>query len=294
MDFRIAAEKIFLTGVESVLPDKLIRQQVFIRSSSLCVSSRKIQLNLINRVFVIGAGKASAVMAREIENILGNRITGGHVVVKYGHTCALKYVNVYEAGHPVPDHNGYLAAQKILETAALAGADDLIICLISGGGSALLADFPEGGTLDDIIVTSNMLLKSGADIGEINAVRKHLSKVKGGQLAKAAYPALLVSLILSDVIGDPLDVIASGPTVPDPTTFEDAIAVLKKYDLVSSIPVPLADHLKKGAAGFIPETPKPGDPVFNHANNIILGSNKLALDAARKKAVSLGLHPMLV
>src|SRR5258706_6664153 len=216
MNFKIAAEQIFLAGVESVLPDKLIRKQVFIQDSTLFISSLQFRWDNINRIFVIGAGKASAMMAKEIENILGNRITEGHVVVKYGHACELKYINVSEAGHPVPDRNGILATQKILEIAKKVNENDLIISLISGGGSALLADFPDDGTLNEIIITNDLLLKSGADIKEINTVRKHLSKVKGGHLAKAAHFGHLVCLILSDVIGDPLDSIASGPTVPDP------------------------------------------------------------------------------
>ncbi len=229
MDYKIIAEQIFLSGIESVLPDKLIRERVKVKDSTLFISTLQFPFNSINRIFVIGAGKASAMMAKEIENILGGRITEGHVAVKYSHTCELKYITVSEAGHPTPDNNGYLATQEILKIAEKATEKDLIICLVSGGGSALLADFPDGSTLNDMIIANDLLLKSGADIKEINAVRKHLSKVKGGQLAKAAYPASLVSLILSDVIGDPLDVIASGPTVPDSSTFEDAMFVLNKY-----------------------------------------------------------------
>jgi len=157
-----------------------------------------------------------------------------------------------------------------------------------------LADFPDGATLNDMIIANDLLLKSGADIKETNAVRKHLSKVKGGQLAKAVYPASLVSLILSDVIGDPLDVISSGPTVPDPSTFEDAISILSKYDLLSSIPTPLINHLKEGVSGIISETPKHGDPIFDNTKNIIIGSNKILLETARQKAFTMGFHPLIV
>ena len=294
MDPRISAEQIFMAGIESVLPDKLIGDHVVIRGSTLLISSLRFPLDTVDRIFVIGAGKACALMAKEIENILGDRIAEGHVVVKYAHACALKYITLTEAGHPVPDNNGHLATQNILEIAKKANANDLIICLLSGGGSALLTDFPEDSTVDDIIIANDLLIKSGADIKEINAVRKHLSQVKGGQLAKAAYPAFLVSLILSDVIGDPLDVIASGPTVPDPTTFEDAIRVLRKYDLFSVLPRSLVHHLKKGVAALCPETPKPGDPVFNKTTNIIIGNNKIMLNAASKKAFELGLPPLLI
>jgi hydroxypyruvate reductase/glycerate 2-kinase len=243
---------------------------------------------------VIGAGKASASMAKEVENILGNRITSGHIVVKYGHGCELKYIDVSEAGHPVPDENGYRATQKILEIADQAMANDLIICLISGGGSALLADFPEGSSINDLIVTNQLLLKSGADIKEINTIRKHLSKVKGGQLARVASPAKVISLILSDVIGDSPDTIASGPTVPDTTTFEDASVILVKFNLIEEMPEFFVKHLEKGTRGMIPETPKPVDLVFNNTENIIIGSNTIALEACRKKAIGLGLNSFII
>lgn len=294
MDFKKAAEQIFLAGVAGVLPDKLIRKEVRIKEDTLFISSLQFPLHAVNRIFVVGAGKASALMAKEIEDILGDRISGGHIVVKYGHASALKYISIHEGGHPVPDDNGYLATQKIIETVARAKENDLILCLLSGGGSALLADFPKAATLHDIITTNHLLLTCGASIREINTVRKHLSNVKGGQLAKLAHPAFLVSLILSDVIGDPLDAIASGPTVPDPTTFEEAMQVLTKYDLLCKIPLPLVDHLKKGIKKTIPETPKPGNSVFNNATNLIIGSNKIALEAASQKAIALGLNSLII
>ena len=268
----------------------MIRSKVYVDETSLNISGIAMPLDTIDCIYVIGAGKASAIMAKEIENILGDLITGGHVVVKYGHACELKHIEISEAGHPVPDDNGYLATQKILDIASRATGKDLVICLISGGGSALLTDFPEDGNLNDIIITNNLLLKCGADIREINTVRKHLSKVKGGQLAQSAYPATLVSLILSDVIGDLPDTIASGPTAPDTTTFRDAISVLEKYNLINEIPHAILDYLQKGVEGVYPETPKEGDPVFGKAHNIIIGSNTIALEAARKKAVELGLQ----
>ncbi|HSN07400.1 MAG TPA: DUF4147 domain-containing protein, partial [Hanamia sp.] len=231
---------------------------------------------------------------KEVENILGNKITSGHIVVKYGHGCELKYIDVSESGHPLPDENGYLATQKILQIAKNAMANDLIICLISGGGSALLADFPEGSSISDVISANDLLLKCGADIKEINAVRKHLSKVKGGQLARIASPAKVVSLILSDVIDDSLDAIASGPAVPDTTTFKDASGILVKYNLLEEMPEVFVKHLEKGTSGMIPETPKAGDPVFNNTENIIIGSNKTALEACRKRAIELGLNSIII
>lgn len=294
MDYRIIAEQIFLAGVESVLPDKLIHNQVKLEDLTLSISSRQFSLDRINRIFVFGAGKGSAMMAKEIENILGNRITDGHVIVKYGHAVDLKYITLTEASHPVPDNNGCIATQNIIEIVTQAEENDLVICLLSGGGSSLLADFPEGCTLNDIIITNDLLLRSGADIRETNTVRKHLSNVKGGQLAKAAQPATPVSLILSDVMGDPLDVIASGPTVPDPSTFEDAIHVLKKYNLLSKIPKQVLSYLQNGVNKLNPETPKPGDSIFDNTNNVVIGNNKIALNAACQKAKELGLNPIII
>jgi glycerate 2-kinase len=294
MNTKLIAEQIFMAGVESVLPDKMIRKQVFINDSALCISHIQLPMDDINRIYVIGAGKASGIMAKEIESILGDRITEGHVVVKYGHAFDLEHIKMSEAGHPVPDINGYLATQKILEIAEKASEKDLIICLVSGGGSALLVDFPIGGNINDIIITNDLLLKSGADIIEMNAVRKHLSKVKGGQLATTVHPAILVSLILSDVIGDSLDAIASGPTAPDTTIFEDAVYVLEKYDLLSRVPQVILNYLKNGVEGVYPETPKPGNPIFSRTHNIIIGSNKIALEAARQSALELGLNALVV
>ncbi len=233
-------------------------------------------------------------MAAEIEKILGNRITEGQIVVKYGHTEKLKYIKVSEAGHPVPDANGFRATEKILKIAAKAEINDLVICLISGGGSSLLPDFPENSSPEEMIQVNDLLINSGACIKEINAVRKHLSKVKGGQLARAVFPATLVSLILSDVPGDPLDMIASGPTTADPTTFKQALTVLDKFVLTESVPVTILSHLKEGARGERPETPKPGDQVFKKCYNLLVGSNKLALEAAKQKALEFNINTVIV
>ena len=294
MNAKNIAEEIFLAGVESVIPDKMIRREVCKKDTLLYISGIPFPLDLFNAIYIIGAGKASALMAKEIENILGDRITEGQVVVKYGHGCTLKHISVTEAGHPIPDSNGYAATQKILEIAKKADKNDLVICLISGGGSALLTDFPDGGSVDDIAITNDLLLKSGADIKEINTVRKHLSKVKGGQLAKASEPAALISLILSDVIGDSPDVIASGPSTPDKSTFKDALYVIQKYNLLTKIPKAVFHYLKEGAEGIHAETPKPGDAAFINTYNIIIGSNAIALEAAYEHAVSLGLNTFLI
>ncbi len=294
MNSKIVAEQIFLAGIESVMPDKMIRRHVYANDRAVYVRDIPFHFDIFKNIYVIGAGKASAAMAKEIESILGGRITEGLVVTKYGHGSGLKHISIAEAGHPIPDSNSYAATKKILEIAKKAKCNDLIFCLISGGGSALLADFPDGCSLSDIILTNDLLLKSGATINEINSVRKHLSKVKGGQLAKASEPATLISLILSDVIGDSPDVIASGPTTPDKTTFKDALYVIQKYNLLTKIPQVVLHYLKEGAEGIHTETPKPGDPTFINTHNIIIGSNAIALETAYKHSVSLGLNTFLI
>jgi glycerate-2-kinase len=233
-------------------------------------------------------------MGAEVEKILGSRITDGHIIVKYGHSCKLKHIKVTEAGHPIPDSNGYRATGKILEIASKAGINDLVICLLSGGGSALLSDFPEGSSLPELIIVNDLLINCGACISEINSVRKHLSRVKGGQLARTVSPATLVSLILSDVPGDPLDVIASGPTTPDPTTFQQALSVIDKFNLKTSVPLGIMRYLIEGALGKMPETPKPGDPVFEKSHNILVGTNSLALEAAREKAREFNINAVII
>lgn len=292
--YRKMAEEIFKAGTAAVLPDKLIRDQLRIKDTSLMIGELKFDLPSIKNIYVIGAGKASAFMAKEIEAILSNRITEGHVITKYDHGCALKYVKLTEAGHPTPDANGVSGTTEILRIAKKATADDLILCLLSGGGSALMADLPDGAQLDDLIKANQLLVHCGADIAEINTVRKHLSNVKGGQLAKAAQPAQLVSLILSDVTGDPLDIIASGPTVPDKSTFQDALGVLKKFKLEPVMPPALLKRLIEGAAGRILETPKHDDPTFERVQNVIIGNCSMALQAGEKKARDLGLDTKIV
>jgi glycerate 2-kinase len=294
MDFRAKAEEIYRAGTDAVLPSALIPRQVRIRDNNLIVFGRVFNLDLVDDIFVIGAGKATAAMAAEIEKILGSLIREGHIVVKYDHICDLETVSLTEAGHPVPDTNGFRATKTIMRIANGAGTDDLVICLLSGGGSALLADYPEGSSPEDVSKLNSLLVNSGADISEINTVRKHLSMVKGGQLARAAYPATLISLIISDVAGDPLSVIASGPTVPDETTFKQALDILLKYDLVKYVPSSIIRYLEEGRDGLRPETPGPSDIAFRKTHNYIIGSNKIALEAARIRAAELGMNALII
>jgi glycerate 2-kinase len=294
MTNREIAEKIFLAGVRSVLPEKLITSIMSVSGSVLTIQGHSFPLTGIRNIFLIGAGKASAAMGHYVETIIGNRITGGHIVVKYDHSCLLKNTRVTEAGHPVPDVNGFHATEEIKKIAQQASENDLVICLLSGGGSALLADLPEGLLPEELYIVNNLLIRCGASIREINCVRKHLSGVKGGQLSRMTWPATIVSLILSDVIGDPLDVIASGPTAPDPSTYNDALRIIEYYHLTSDITAGVLNYLKEGSQGIHPETPKPGDPLFSKTFNFLAGTNRIALEAAKSQAITLGYNTYIV
>ena len=233
-------------------------------------------------VYVIGAGKASAQMARAIERLLGARITAGEINVKDGHGAPLRRIQINECGHPLPDQRGVDGARRIAQMARQATANDLIVCLISGGASALLPLPAPPITLSEKQKTTRLLLHSGASIHEMNCVRKHISQIKGGQLARLAYPATLLTLILSDVIGDDLDVIGSGPTIPDRSTLADARAIFEKYGIGNKLPAAAQ------------ETPKPGDRIFEKTHNVIVGSNALAVDAAEVEARRLGFHTLVL
>lgn len=248
----------------------------------------------VKRLFVVGAGKASAAMARAVEKAYGNRIEAGVIVAKYGHAQPLKKVRCLEAAHPVPDEAGLRAAQEMTELCLQAEADDLVLCLISGGASALLPAPAAGIRLEEKQETTQLLLSCGATIQELNCVRKHLSTLKGGQLAHVAYPARVEALILSDVIGDPLDVIGSGPTVADTTSFADAWEILYKHRLTAKIPAAVRQHLEQGVNLGIPETPKPGDRVFARVRNVLVGSNRLSLEAAQQRARAIGFRSLLL
>lgn len=251
-------------------------------------------LSRYRRIFVVGAGKASAAMAQAAEQVLGRRIHGGWINTKDGHLAPLRRVALHEASHPVPDARGVDGARRIAEIAAQAQEGDLLVCLISGGGSALLPLPLEPVTLEEKQETTKLLLGCGATIHEINAVRKHLSAIKGGRLARLAHPADVLALLLSDVVGDPLDVIGSGPTAPDTSTFATAWAVIEKYGLPAKIPARARRLLEDGLAGKIEETPKPGDPCFRKTRNVIVGSNRLAVDAAARRARQLGYRPLVL
>ncbi len=257
-------------------------------------AGRTVDLDDVGRILVLGCGKAGASMARAVEEILGDRVSAGLVVVKDGHLAATRRISLIEAGHPIPDARGEQAAARLLELAASAGPRDLVLFLVSGGGSALTPAPAPPVTLAEKQAVTRALLGTGATIGDLNAVRKHLSRFKGGQLARAAAPATMVTLVLSDVIGDPLDVIASGPTAPDPTSFGDALEVLRRRGVLESVPAAVRDRLAAGARGEIAETPKPGDRLFDGVTNHVIGNNAVIAAAAVERARQLGYRPELL
>lgn len=291
---RVHARKIFSAGLQAADPLIALARHVQPNANRLEIGGRSYDLDEMRRVLVIGCGKAAARMALALQEVLGARITGGVVVVKHGHGLPLEKIKVVEAGHPVPDSAGVEGARQVMEIVARAGANDLILFVVSGGGSALLPMPAVGLTLEDKQVTTQILLGSGATIQEVNALRKHLSQLKGGRLAQLACPATLVALILSDVVGDTLDAIASGPTVADPTTYKECLEILWRYHLRRKIPAVALRLLERGARGEIAETAKPSDAIFHKVHNIIVGSNVLALAAAQKLAADLGYRAILL
>ncbi len=294
VDIRKAhAIEIFLAGIRAVAPGRAIKKYCRRHGDYLTLGNDVYDLSEYKKIFVVGGGKAGAAMAVEVEAILGDRISGGVISVKYGHLAEVKRIKIVEAGHPVPDKNGEKGAGFILRLAESATADDLVICLISGGGSALMPLPAHGLSLGDKKKITGILLGCGATIHEINTIRKHLSCIKGGMLARAASPATLVSLILSDVVGDDLDVIASGPCVPDSSTFADCMDIINGYGIEKHLPETVASRLKVGLSGQIPETPKAGDPAFEKTHDLIIGRNIDAINAAKSAAENLG-YPALI
>jgi len=263
-------------------PSSSIRKWVKVEADKLKFGNYEVDLSRVDRIVAVGGGKASAAMAITLEQILGDRLAEGTVNIpegtvprKAGHK--IKFV---EAGHPIPSESGMEGTKRILDLVSGLGSRDLVICLISGGGSALMP-LPAGGIeLSELQEVTQLLLKSGAAIQEVNAVRKHLSAVKGGQLARAAYPARIITLIISDVVGDRLDTIASGPTYWDLTTYRHAFSVLEKYKLTEKVSPSIIARLRNGVRGAIPETPKLGVECFRNAYYKIIASNADALEMA--------------
>jgi hydroxypyruvate reductase len=289
-------KEIFQAGVRRVDPERMITDCLRLAGSTLTVKTEtahvELDLGRFARVVVTGAGKAGAKLALGLEAVLGERITEGLVAVKYGHTERLKKIRLIEAGHPVPDAMSVEAARRI--AGLVSGLDEktLVITLISGGGSALLTlpyqDIDHQLTLEDIRETTRLLLECGAPIQDINCIRKHASGISGGRFAALLGPAACLTLILSDVVGDRLESIASGLTAPDPMSFADAVAILEKFGILNRVPASVRRLMEAGAAGRVEDTPKPGDPSFKRLQNVLIGTNSHALEAARRKAAELG------
>ena len=291
---RALALKSLESALNAVDPKQIIKSKLLLKHSTLHVNEYSIDLKKFRNVYVIGGGKGSGSMAEAVEQVLGNNITNGLVNVPHSSKNKTEIVKLHEAGHPIPDEDGAEGTRYMLKIAEQAKESDLIICLISGGGSSLMP-LPHGKiSIVDKKKITNALLKCGATINEINTVRKHISDFKGGWLAKKAYPATILNLILSDVVGDPLDFIASGPTVPDSTTFVDAINVLKKYELWSKAPASIRKVLSDGEKKLIPETPKADDEAFKRVYNVVVGNNRFASLAAREYLKSEGLNTLLL
>ncbi|MFB0560279.1 MAG: glycerate kinase [Candidatus Lokiarchaeia archaeon] len=294
------AREIVLALIESAFraadPKIAVKKSLLLKEDILTINGKTLDFKGLDNIYVLGGGKASGAMAEALEEVLGERISEGYVNILKGtrNSFRTSKIELREASHPVPDREGLEGAKRMMDLAGKAQENDLVLCLISGGGSALIPLPVVGVPLEELQKINTALLKSGADINAMNSVRKHLSAVKGGNLAKAAYPATVVSLIISDVVGDPLETIASGPTVPDPTTYRDAVNVLKDYEIWDSCPEQVKKHLEDGLKGNYPETPKPGDPVFEKVFNLLIATNRIACMAAQKEGQKRGLNSLVL
>ncbi len=295
LSLRRDALDIMETALDAVDPGNAVKQSLRVEGNLLRCDGLELNLECYARVFVIGGGKAGGGMAEAVEVLLGDWISGGIVNVLKGTEGfnKLKRVRLNGASHPIPDEGGVRGVEEMMGILDGAGEGDLIVVVISGGGSALMTYLADGVSLGDIQEVTSLLLRSGVTINELNAVRKHLSAVKGGQMARRASPATVLSLVLSDVVGDTLDTIASGPTVPDPTTFDDAVNVLKRRGIWEHSPPSIRRHLETGVEGRIEETPKPGDEIFEKVHNVVVGGNLTAARVAVERARTLGYDSML-
>ncbi|HET7232317.1 MAG TPA: DUF4147 domain-containing protein [Longimicrobium sp.] len=293
MSLRDHARAILHAAIAAADPRQAVRGALRIEGGVLMVADEeRIELGGVDRIWLIGAGKAAVGMALGARDVLGERIAGGMVTTRDGYGGEVPGIEVWEAAHPVPDTRGLAAAAQALACARAAGERDLLLCLLSGGASALWPAPVGGVSLTDLKALTGALLRAGATIREINAVRKHLSRIGGGWLARAAYPARVVTLVVSDVVGSPLDVIGGGPTVPDPSTFADALGVLSAYEIAA--PPAALRHLRAGAAGEAPETPKPGGAEFDSVSAHVVAQNADALRGAADEAGRLGYRAVIL
>lgn len=288
------AKTIFAAGVAAADPFQAVSRTLRLLPDKLCAGKASLPRATESKIHLLAVGKAAGPMAAAAEEILGEHLGKGLAVSKYDHLWPLQRVQLLQAGHPLPDANGVAATAAVKALLQAAAPTDLVLCLLSGGASALLPAPPAGINLEEKLATTELLLGCGASIQEINCVRKHLSTLKGGGLARLAAPRRMLTLILSDVVGDPLDVIASGPTVPDPTTFADTLAVIERYQLLNRLPASVRSYLQRGRAGRVPETPKPGEACFEGNVVQLVGSNSQSLRAAAAKAAELGYTPWVL
>ena len=286
------ARAIFRAGLNAVHAGEAVYRFMKIEKERdqefLLFGEQRILLDDTERILVIGAGKASSQMARAVERRLGNRIDGGAVVTQYGYGEQCRHVEILEASHPIPDISGLEASRKIEKLAAGVRKNDMVIFLLSGGGSALMPAPATGVSLEDKQSVTNSLLQAGAPIEALNCVRKHLSDLKGGNLARKVFPTRMIVLLVSDVIGDPLDVIGSGPATGDSTTFSQAKAYLQRYGVFRDMPEVIKKRIEAGCRGEIPDTPTPGDKIFSRVSHHVVANNNIALEAACAKAKSMG------
>ena len=288
MDLKQTACDIFATSVAAADPYERVRESLTIESDGVVVAGTHYPADRCERIVVVGAGKASARMAQAVVDVLGDRINGGWINTKYEHGLELPHITVHECGHPVPDEEGIRGSQQIIDLVSTADERTLVLCLLSGGGSALMPAPADGISLGDLQETTRILMNAGAGIEDLNAVRKHLSLLKGGSLARLVSPATLHVLILSDVVGDRLDTIASGPAVADDTTFGQCLDICTRFNVLDALPESVRERLERGAAGDVPETAKTGDAYLDRAKNSLVGNSRIAVDAARDHAMELG------
>jgi glycerate 2-kinase len=291
--------RILQAALSAVEPGAAVRRRLRRDTNTLWIGEKAYNLKHVRQVRLVGFGKASLPMGQAAAAVLDERLHSGILITKQGQVQLFEAaldprLTVLEAAHPVPDESSLAASQQVITYLEGLTPDDLVVCLISGGGSALLTAPAEGVSLDDLRVLTGLLLSSGASINEVNTLRKHLEQLKGGGLAQIAAPAQVAVLALSDVIGDPLDVIASGPAVPDPTRFGDALGILERYRLLDQTPDAIRRHLQAGSRGELPDTPKPGNPLFKNVYNQIVGSNRQAARAAMEQAKTVGLQTVLL
>lgn len=289
-----AVQRICQAALNAVDPQQAVREAVRFTGGTLRTLDGSYNLDDFDRVLLISIGKAALPMAKVIHSLLGGRITAGLVITKHAGDATLENLEIIEAGHPLPDQRSQAAAERLISLLQTATPHDLVICLLSGGGSALVTSPAASVTLDDLQQLTRALLACGANITEINTLRRHLDRVKGGGLLRLGNPGAWLSLILSDVLGSPLESIASGPAAADPSTFADAVAITDRYNLWDSIPQPVQTALRDGLAGKLLETVKPGDPCLQHVQSVIVGDNTLAAHAALQQAQMEGFHTLLL